>query len=163
MVSKPLAVIDFKKIGTPGYRSYRVLQSPGLWAQVYRNRIAAFGDYRSAVIFPEQLLGLKQTLIYVASCSDSTNSCGVTVAAIREWSLMNTHRQTRLETAEDILEFESTYHNSLSETEYLGFGGTNGYSKTLHRFTSNAALFTGKHDAYKFVNKFMDKKIRNLS
>jgi len=56
--------ISFTKVHTKPYKVWRILQAPGAWNRVYRNREARLRHYRSAIIFPEQILGLNQASIY---------------------------------------------------------------------------------------------------
>lgn len=56
--------IDFTKVHTKAYKVWRIIQAPGAWGQIYRNREQALRGYKSALIFPEQVLGLNQELIF---------------------------------------------------------------------------------------------------
>lgn len=56
--------IDFKKVGTKGYKAWRILSATGEWARTYRDREKMLRVYKSAIIFPEQLIGLTQSKIY---------------------------------------------------------------------------------------------------
>lgn len=55
---------DFKKVGARGYKAWRILSASDTWASIYRQREKTLRDYRSAIIFPEQLLGLDQENIF---------------------------------------------------------------------------------------------------
>lgn len=56
--------IDFTKVHTKAYKVWRIIQAPGAWGQIYRDREQKLRGYRSALIFPEQILGLNQELIF---------------------------------------------------------------------------------------------------
>ena len=58
--------IDFNKVNNKNYRVYRILQTSSVWADVYRKRIIELSSYKSAIIFPEMILGLNQNSVYCA-------------------------------------------------------------------------------------------------
>ncbi len=56
--------LDFNKINHNSYRVYRVMQASDTWSKIYRHRIELLSPYRTAIIFPESILGLNQKYVY---------------------------------------------------------------------------------------------------
>jgi len=80
--------INFTKVHTKPYKVWRILQAPGAWHRVYRDREVLLRNYRSAIIFPEQILGLNQTSIYkVVVVKGSSNSVESHITALRSFGL----------------------------------------------------------------------------
>ena len=48
--------VDSKRLMSKKYRTWRVLQAPGVWAQLYIERGKALSKHPGAIIFPEQIL-----------------------------------------------------------------------------------------------------------
>lgn len=56
--------IDFTQAHSKSYKVWRIISAPGHWCQIYREREQRLRNYRSALIFPEQILGLNQEFIF---------------------------------------------------------------------------------------------------
>ena len=135
---------DFKRIGAKGYLAWRILSSTGQWTEVYRNREKALRGFNSAILFPEQLLGLDQQVIFeVYVCKSSGSSVSTSITAIRSFAPVNAYGDP-LESLEAIREYEGN-NDKPGDCHRLCIGR----SGQDHAFYSKN-LFSGIKDAVKF-------------
>lgn len=152
--------VNSKKLLTKSYQTWRVIQAPGQWAQFYRDRIKQVGNYRSAIIFPEQLLGLNQKSIWTASGTISDKNMVVSVNRITSFSLQAQQDRGRktLETVEQVYEFEAAYHDDLSA---LYLANANQVYNTP-KFIDFKTLFTSKADAAKWACRYAERMVGEI-
>lgn len=137
---------DFKKIGSKGYKAWRILSATGAWADAYRNREKEMRVYKSAIIFPEQLIGLRQSKIYQVVVHRTGDTVSSQIHAIRNFIPRGANGES-LDTLEKIRDYEYENHE----------GGA------LHRITVgksaqnnnfyNHCYFSSMKDAVKYQQK----------
>ena len=147
--------VNSKKLLTKSYMTWRVVQAPGVWSSVYRERIKRMGNYRSAIIFPEQLLGLNQNSIWSAAGSQSGKTL---TASISRHSLFKLYsaatRANSFNRIEDVYDFESKYHDEAALKLLLLTTDVDSFYKL--NFSELGLLFTNKNDAAKWCSKFIE-------
>lgn len=136
---------DFKKIGSKGYKAWRILAATGAWAQTYRDREKMLRGYPSAILFPEQLIGLKQSKVYQVIVTRTGQTISSQINAILNFIPRGVNGE-QLDSLEKIREYEYENHE----------GGA------LHRITVgkgnnttfyNHCYFASQKDAVKFQQK----------
>ena len=153
--------VNMKELLSPRYRLYRVMQAPGIWRQIYADRIASFGDYRSAVIFPEILLGLNQSTLFTSSNAVSASACSVGVTAIPHNGVC-TLKET-ITKVQSIHEFEED-NQDLETAKNLLFSNASQarYSFDHRTFIHTTPLFTNKNDALKWAMRALEKGVGQI-
>lgn len=142
---------DFSKIRTKSYKMWRILQAPGIWAQIYRDREQKFRDYRTAVIFPEQIIGLNQSEIYsVATSTPEYSSRTRTVTLHTHSNFELILKVAAAESVGEIVEWESSNHASDAISDMRI---SSPHQSTSRPFFASTNLFTSKKDAIKFAQK----------
>jgi hypothetical protein len=143
--------IDFNKIRSKSYKVWRILQAPGVWGQVYRDRESRFANYASAIIFPEQLLGLNQSQLFSVELSSEQNAKIVQLRAIEIPQLVlgtSVPQDYR-----SIYEWEGDNNGDAALKEMtIGRLGTH-----AHVLFWNRNLFTNKKDAIKMAARHLEK------
>ena len=138
---------DFKKIGAKGYKAWRILSASDTWASVYRQREKTLRNYHSAIIFPEQLLGLDQANIFSVVVSKQSSvrllSVSSAISVIRNFKPV-TLSDEPLSSLEAIMEYEA--NNSGSGQSHRICLGTGGQDFSFYE----KALFSGVKDAIKY-------------
>jgi len=102
---------DFKKIGTKGYKAWRILSASGAWGQVYRDREKMLRGYNSAIIFPEQLIGLNQTAVFQVIVTRTGGSIASIITVMRNFVPRGVSGEI-LDTLKKIREYESNNDQS---------------------------------------------------
>lgn len=138
--------VDFKKIGSKGYKAWRILSASGEWAQIYRNREKMLRSYKSAIIFPEQLLGLNQTKIYQVIVTYSSDTVFSQVLIIRDFAPRAATGEV-LDTLEIIREYEHENQGG-GEVHRVSVG-----KKNANNSFYNRSYFSGEKDAIKYQLK----------
>lgn len=145
--------IDFKKITTKSYKVWRILQAPGAWGQIYRDREQLYRNYRSALIFPEQVLGIAGSPVFkvTTSCVQRTLSSHITNVYVNALNALMTPEMGEhfispgfLVNMEEIQRFEHLNHKS-GETHRIYLG-----SNTQENPFDRHAWFTNIKDALKY-------------
>lgn len=163
--------LNFRRIGTPGYRTYRVLQARGDWAHIYRSKVADHGDHKGAIIFPEQLLSLNQNRIFAVGATEnvlpstsimnsiaSPSSMQLQWLVIERFHLWNAVDRCLITRAEEVLEYEEHNYDKdglrgLQLTDHLG-------ARSVGSFSAFTALFTSRNDAAKWLENYASKNLR---
>jgi hypothetical protein len=140
--------VDFKKIHTRKYKVWKILSVSPHLSQFYKERESRLRDYRSAIIFPEQILGVVDTPVYHVTCSSPESSIGVGIRAVREFHLTST-KDGVLETIQDVKAWED-FVGEVSDL-YLSTGPHN-----KHAFLM-MDLFANRKDAIKFASRYLEK------
>ena len=146
---------DFKKIGTKGYKAWRILSASGAWAQVYRDREKMLRNYKSAIIFPEQFLGLNQNGVYKVIVSRTGNKVSSQIEIIRGFTPIGVSGEI-LDSLEKIREYEAANNNS-GEVHRIGLG-KGGQETSFHRF----AYFSGIKDAVKYQSNEQNAHVSQI-
>lgn len=157
--------IDFTKVNTKSYKVWRILQASGDWAQVYRDREQAYRDYKSAIIFPEQILGLNQRNIYKAHAyfvQKSVNSY-ITGVSCKKLNALMTREEEKsfgypgeLRSAGEVMLWESMNpHLAEHSGMYLGELSDNTHF-------SNNAWFSNVKDAIKYQERMFKTLVSKL-
>lgn len=136
---------DFKKIGSKGYKAWRILSASGSWAQTYRDREKMLRDYKSAIIFPEQLLGLQQSKIYQVIVTRVGTVITSRIVVIRSFIPLGAGNE-RLDTVEKIRDYEYQHHEGGALHRVTLGGGDN---TTFY----NHCYFSSQKDAVKYQAK----------
>lgn len=168
-MSRPTEALNFKRIGTPSYRTYRVLQARGDWGQLYRSRVAEYGDFKGAIIFPEQLFSLNQSTIYAAGSSEAprqSNGAGsltLSIQPLNHIGLYDGINGQFLTRSEQVLEYEDANYTK-DGIRLLTIGTPAANMLTAHTpvFGHMQALFTSKDQACRWLEKQATKQIRKL-
>lgn len=137
---------DFKKIGAKGYKAWRILSATGEWAQTYRDREKMLRGYKSAIIFPEQLIGLNQSKIYQVIVTRTGNTVSSQINALRSFLPKGANGEI-LDTVEKIREYESE-HSDGSGLHRLHIG-----KSTQDTSFYQHCYFSGLKDAVKYQAK----------
>lgn len=167
--------LNFRRIGTPGYRTYRVLQARGDWAHIYRSKVADHGDHKGAIIFPEQLLSLNQNRIFAVGATENIGHSGqgsgmmlssasmpstmqLQWLVIERFHLWNAVDRCLITRAEEVLEYEEHNYDKdglrgLQLTDALG-------ARAVGPFSAFTALFTSKGDAARWLENYASKNLR---
>lgn len=138
-MAKKRPAVDFKKlVASPSGSLLRIMQAPEPWCGIYKARLNLFGDQPGAIVFPEQLLALRQAEVYQVTFSGGQQRASVeftTLASYRPYG-----RGYELRTLDDVLAAEA------DGTE-LRIGTMGG------RFDADKALFTSRKVALKWACK----------
>lgn len=161
--------INFKRVGTPSYRTYRVLQARGDWGQIYRERVALYGDLHGAIIFPEQLFTLNQAAIFGATASQTPSGPGhsgtvggmsLTVQRFESIGIYDGVNQRQLTHSQQVLDYEeANYDKEGVRRLYLG---TDFHRSNMPVFGHVSALFTNKDSAVRFLEREVRQNLRKL-
>jgi hypothetical protein len=162
--------INFKRVGTPSYRTYRVLQARGDWGQLYRARVALYGDLHGAIIFPEQLFTLNQNAIYAAAATPAVpnaNNAGCTVGltlSVHQITSIGIHdgiNNQQLTHSEQVLEYEENHFDKdgLRRLTIMAKGGSSHQAVSFGHFS---ALFTNRESAARFLEREVRTSLRKL-
>lgn len=142
---------DFKRIHTKSYKVWRLLQAPGCWGKVYREREMLLRNYRSAIIFPEQLLGLNQSLLFTASTTVSSEGRSASVSSLNTPKLLLDGGT--VDYYDDIYDWESE-NNGNDALKSMCIGRSGAYSNIPFW---NVTLFTNRKDAVKMASRHLEK------
>lgn len=137
--------IDFKQMAQPSSRLLRLMQTTGKFTACYRDRINLFGDRPSAIIFPEQILGLNQKAIYSVAFSSQKNEFTLRSFVVENPKLFNPAGD-EITTVEEVLAVEDAGGEVRLNRGYDG-----------RTFASNIAMFSSRRDAYRWAAKLIEK------
>lgn len=138
--------IDFKKVGTKGYKAWRILSAAGAWAQTYRDREKMLRDYKGAIIFPEQLIGLTQSKIYQVIVTRSGSTISSQINVIHNYTPKGANGES-LDTVEKIRDYE--YENHVGGALHRITVGKAGNNNNFY----NHCYFSSQKDAIKYQAK----------
>jgi hypothetical protein len=142
---------DFKRIHTKSYKVWRLLQAPGCWGKVYREREMTLRNFSSAIIFPEQLLGLNQSQLFTASLSVSSEGRSASVSGMTIPSLLLDGGTVGY--YDDIYDWESE-NNGDDALKSMSLGRPGSYNNTPFWSVN---LFTNRKDAVKMASRHLEK------
>lgn len=143
--------INFKHFGKDHCSSMmRIMQTGSEWATIYMERMRLFGKVNGAIVFPEQLLSLKQTHIYIAIGSYEKNKMTLSTKTVCDFHIVNTEYSNKYQwfyTPESILEHER------------GDGSLfiSGRDTSSIMFTKTVGIFTAKRHLCKWITSQMNK------
>src|ERR1700759_1977302 len=141
--------IDFNKVNNKKYQLYRVMQTSDIWSRIYRDRIKAYSKYRTAIIFPEALLGLNQNNVYCPRYSKANTIINVTISSIPLSRFMifdiATDDFTPIKNLEQIEKFE----NATTTNDFVAY--LHFTQSGLNLPFADCALFSSKNDAIRFA------------
>jgi hypothetical protein len=142
-------ILNSPQLLSKKYMSYRILRSPGVWAQAYIDRAKHLRPYKSALLFPEQLLPIAGANIYHVYYQNTHSNQTVEVS-ITKWT--NPHIEIPgvkgMPTLEQLYDFEHENSQSASDLNLLKvIAGS--WDKTF----LSLYLFSGKRDALAFAQK----------
>lgn len=143
--------IDFTKVHSKAYKVWRILQAPGAWAQIYRDRETVLRNFSSAIIFPEQLLGLNQSQLFTASLSVSSEGRSASVSSMTIPSLLLDGGT--VENYEAIYDWESKNHDD-GALKSMSLSRPGSYNNTPFWSVN---LFTNRKDAVKMASRHLGK------
>jgi hypothetical protein len=135
------------------YMPWRILRAPGKWASVYIERARTLRGYKSALVFPEQLIPVLGSSVY--SVDYSTNNSNETPN--RQTSLVEVkiHKFSEVQlilsgekgqpTVEDVFRYEDEHDTEPGHIRVAGGGWMASFF--------NSALFTAKRDAVTYAKK----------
>jgi hypothetical protein len=157
--------VNSKKLLTKSYMTWRVVQAPGVWASIYRERIKRMGNYRSAIIFPEQLLGLNQNSVWQSFGGADGKS---TTTSITRHGVLRLGSETGTRTREveffnrieDVYEFEAKYSNQSDLDKLVMRSEANSYFQP--KFHEVSQLFTNRNDAAKWCGRFIEASVSQI-
>jgi len=142
---------DFKKIHSKSYQVWRILQAPGVWGQAYRERVTFLTGYRSAIIFPEQLLGLNQSQLFIANLDGTSSRRSATINTLDEPHLIFAGQI--INSFQEIYDLESeNYEMGDLASMRVGKSDTT-TSPNFH----NLNLFSNKKDAVMMACRYLEK------
>ena len=141
------------------YKIWRIVRCSGAWIEIYRHREKRLRNYKSAIIFPEQLLELNQSTVWSAHAKpepSSNTSTDSIVIGITKWaSFQPCGSNSRLRSIEEILDFED--QNSKSEEVHrLTIGKSNIAFKAIF-------LFSNQREAFRFATSQGEKLLPMIS
>lgn len=149
--------VNSKALLTKKYMAWRVLQAPGAWAQVYIDRNKALGPHPGAIIFPEQILGVRGA-IYRVKFEKRVNQAGLSITTIAKPELhyfTSRMDSAQLHTVEDVYEFEQR-NQDRGDLKMLKLDGGNMASAS--DFTEGL-LFTNKRSAVRWASKYLERTL----
>jgi hypothetical protein len=151
--------VDFKLIRSSRYCTMRIISAPGVWATVYRSRLAQFASFRTAILFPEMLLGLDQARVFSVFDRENIRAyASVSIQAVmpKAFRLLD-HTGHRIEynCKEDILKFEEDYHDDKALGQMVI---TDDFTSGNMNFFS-LPLFYNKSEALKYANQMLETKL----
>lgn len=159
--------VDSKKLLSKSYSTWRLVMAAGSWSELYRERMRKYGNFRSAIIFPEQILGLNQSSIYSASVvvngSNITSSIG-RINGFELWADMGAKSSAwrKLLTVEEVYDFEAANSNQDGyNCLAIQPAQTSSYNSRT-KFAEFGALFSGKNDAAKWAAQQITKQVGNI-
>lgn len=144
---------DFVKIHSKKYKAWRILSAKGSWVEVYTGREKMLRNYRSAIIFPEQLLGLNQSSILQVTESAGSGVFNISVHPVNRFDLF--YNGVELNSLTEILEVERSCYGD-DDISRIKVGETFGQS-----FVS-LILFTNKKDVLKYINSASSAALANI-
>lgn len=162
-MSRP--AIDFKRILGNSGSLHRVMKSPGVWPSIYIDRYKRFGDIHGAIVFPEQLLGLKQNTIWmVSTISDEKNGFRVSVNVTETTQRFLSTRmwgQANISTVEEVHAFErKTAAEGVDPNILLLVHEKSSAFTELCFVKSN--LFTNEKSANFYAKRFLKEAMKRL-
>jgi len=154
--------LNFKKMSNEKYRIYRLLQSPSSLVETYRARIKQVGQYRGAIIFPEQFISLYGQAIYRAQVSRKQDNVSVGLSMHRNFALYGEgHKDGALRTFDEVLEVER--NSGHLESKMFGLKMEMPKAKDSYmshadydiKFDANGPVywFSNKNDGLSFLRK----------
>jgi hypothetical protein len=153
--------VDFNDMRSNRYKTMRILSAPGIWSSVYQERIKKLSGYRTAILFPEMLLGLDQARIY-AVCTKKTY--GAALVNIQRLSpkqiciLDEYDNRSTIPNRNGFLDFEQRCNDDEAYKK-LFFTDTGLPVLPDLLVFGNLALFTSKADTLKFANNVLETKL----
>ena len=149
--------INFKKINSPKYKAWRILSAPNGWGEIYRLRELRFGNSAGAIIFPEQLLGLKSKVYTVGG----SRASGAASTHIKVWSpilsapteLIEFKVDSELVTCEEVYEWERQRAGICMRIKGIS---------DMSFADDDLAIFTNARDALKYQAALMASMVSQI-
>ena len=139
------------------YMPWRILRAPGAWAPAYMARAKAIRRYKSALVFPEQVLAIKGAGVFEVLGRDDnanrnpnrqTSEVEVTIRRLDSCEILVNDKVAK--SVEQIYEYEDQNDETVDlMTIYIGFGNA-GRTTNGQPFLSRY-LFSAKRDAVAYA------------
>lgn len=100
-------VINFKQLASEKHRVYRILRAGPNVINGYKKAIAKVGNYRGALIFPEQHLCLKDSNIFAVTTARKQDTTSVLVTRTGPFTLCDANNK-EMKTVDDVISAELT-------------------------------------------------------
>lgn len=141
--------VDYKDLNAPNGQIYRLMQCPSDWHHIYKTRIEYFGGYKSSIIFPEQLLSLRQASIFAVSFRKSELSVNASIEIINSYRVYSMDRNIWLDTIESILEAEENKKETITigKNNSWKINGKYNGQYVFNEVIGMKALFSSRKDA----------------
>lgn len=133
---------DFVKVHAKRYKAWRIVRTAPKLVDLYKKRLKKLEGYRTAIIFPEQLLNLSQSSIYRVKEEKVGESSSVTITAINKFIPEINYGE--LKDAHAIFETEA------NDSDMIVVGG---------KVFMDLMLFTSKNDAVKYATKRLEANL----
>lgn len=141
------------------YLSWRILRSPGAWARAYIDRAKELRTYKSAIVFPEQVLPIAGAGLYMVNySSDNSNNnpsrqtrqVGVSICKLN-------HCRLEVDGIKGTVSVQELYdweHENQTEADFKHIRILN--SGATQQFLDQN-LFSAKRDALAFAKKMLSR------
>lgn len=143
--------IDHKRLMSKKYMTWRVLQAPGAWSTLYRERARRQKNAPGMVVFPEQIMGGND--LYLVTQSRVGLSFGFHIELIHGATL-RTNRGPPLRTLQDIYDHEFATKDDITDQFILNS------SFSFGKADGNAFLFTGRNYAIRHMTRLANAHVR---
>jgi hypothetical protein len=144
--------IDFKKVHTKGYMAWRILSVNPKLSEVYQERVAKFKNYRSALIFPEQVIGLPNSSIYYVLSDKSNSEIKISIHTLTNPRIIST-KDGSIDSIQDLVDWENL--NGKPNDIKMANVITSYYARSEGFMT--LPWFSNKSDAVKYASKCLEK------
>lgn len=148
--------VDSKKLLSKNHRVWRCLQAPGDWGQFYRDRQKALENYRSAIVFPEQVIGLEGHDLFIVNNTKS-GVVSTSIGIVRGVTI-GTYQET-FGTIQDVYDYE--LENQSQQAINSLMVRYPGSLLTSYEF-SKFAYFSSRKEAVKFAQRFIEAAATKL-
>ena len=145
--------VDFSKVNTRQYKVWRIVSASPQWAEIYRNREKRLRNYRGGIIFPEQLIGLNQNMVFQVSVQRNGNDVVSSIKGITNY-IPQGKQGERLDTLEAIREYEAQNIKPGS----MKLGNSQYQAKSFY----DLDIFTNAKDAIKYQQKLLDAAMSQI-
>lgn len=155
--------IDSKKLLSKKYRTWRVLQAPGAWAQCYIDRGKQIAQYQGAIIFPEQLIPLGESAVYVCNFDRSSGRNSLSFSIVRlenpELVVFQNTQPVKLTSVQEVYDFEERNSDRADLTMLKISGKGNGDSFSRNQDFNKGMLFSNKRSAKNWMVHLLNSTV----